>query len=233
MFLQSDYLGWKTYMGVNRDEMLQGSRSIRNFTVVIVIVLGFAVAAVSWSLARGLSKPIYRLIRSMREVEKGKFLVPLALEREDEIGQLESGYGRMVQRLDELVQSIEEKERQKRDAELYAARARIQPHFLYNTLNSIRMLAMLQQSTQIAKLIQSLNKPLQANMKLDRELVPLEDEIRPLKDYVSLMDLRYTNVFTVDWRIPEWVHRALVPPMLPRRCLKMRFFTARRDLTGS
>ncbi|UUZ96547.1 histidine kinase [Paenibacillus sp. P25] len=134
--------------------------------------------AVSWSLARGLSKPIYRLIRSMREVEKGKFLVPLALEREDEIGQLESSYGRMVQRLDELVQSIEEKERQKRDAELYALRARIQPHFLYNTLNSIRMLAMLQQSTQIAKLIQSLNKPLQANMKLDRELVPLEDEIR-------------------------------------------------------
>ncbi|UUZ96548.1 cache domain-containing protein [Paenibacillus sp. P25] len=44
VFLQSDYLGWKTYMGVNRDEMLQGSRSIRNFTVVIVIVLGFAVA---------------------------------------------------------------------------------------------------------------------------------------------------------------------------------------------
>lgn len=230
VFLQSDYLGWKTYMGVNQDEMLKGSRSIRNFTIIIVVALFFLAAAVSWLLARGLSKPIYRLIRSMRAVEKGDFSIPAAQEREDEIGRLESSYGRMVYRMGELILSIEEKERQKRHAELYALRARIQPHFLYNTLNSIRMLAILQQSTQIAKLIQSLNKLLHANMKLDSELVSLEDEIRMLKDYTILMDLRYTNVFEVEWKIPEAVLNASVPPMLLQPILENAIFHGAKGL---
>lgn len=224
VYLQSKYLGWKVYMGVNRDEMLQGSRAIRNYTFAIAIVMGFAAAAVSWLLSRGLSKPISKLIRSMREVERGKFSVPGSLDRGDEIGQLQNSYGRMVLRLDELIQSIEEKERQKRNSELYALRARIQPHFLYNTLNSIRMLAILQQSNHIAKLIHSLNKLLHANMKLDAELVSLKDEIKLLKDYARLMDLRYTNVFEMDWHIEGNIQNAAVPPMLLQPLLENAIF---------
>lgn len=230
VYLQSDYLGWKIYMGVNRDEMLKRSQAIRNYTIAIVIIMGFAAAAISWLLASGLSKPISKLIRSMRDVERGKFSVPETLHRGDEIGQLQNSYGKMVHRLDDLIQSIEEKERQKRKAELYALRARIQPHFLYNTLNSIRMLAILQQSTQIAKLIQSLNKLLHANMKLDAELVMLEEEIRLLKDYVSLMDLRYTNVFEVNWQIPAPFLNAAVPPMLLQPLLENAIFHGSKGL---
>jgi two-component system sensor histidine kinase YesM len=228
--LKSDYLGWKIYMGVNSEEMLKGSRSIRNFTIVIIIILVFVAASVSWLLARGISKPIYRLIRSMREVERGEFSIPSSIVREDEIGQLQSSYGRMVNRLDELVSSIEEKERQKRNAELYALRARIQPHFLYNTLNSIRMLAILQHSTHIAKLIQSLSKLLHANMKLDSELVPLQDEIRLQKHYASLMDLRYTHVFEIEWDIPEQVQNAAVPPMLLQPLIENAIFHGAKGL---
>ena len=101
-----------------RRRMLKGSRAIRDFTLVIVLAVSFAAAVVSWLLARSLSKPIQRLIRSMRDVERGNFSVPFSFDREDEIGLLERSYGKMVNRLDELIQSIEEKERQKRHAEL-------------------------------------------------------------------------------------------------------------------
>lgn len=212
--IESGYLGWKTYMGVNREELLRGSRVIGGFTFLLVGVLVIVSAGVSWLLARGLAKPIYNLIRSMREVERGNFKVPIAYAGDNEIGRLTTSFRKMVVRLDELVQSIEEKERQKLHAELYALRARIQPHFLYNTLNSIRMLAILQQSPQIAKLIQCLNKLLHANLKLDSELVPLEDEIQLLKDYVNLMDLRYTNVFNVEMDISDQVLNVPMPPML-------------------
>jgi len=224
VFLKSGYLDWTIYMGIDRDEMLQGSRSIRNFTYMMIIGIAILAAMISWLLARGLSKPIYRLIRSMRRVEKGQFSAPVSFDREDEIGQLEISYSRMVQRLNGLVQSIEEKERQKRHAELRALRAQIQPHFLYNTLNSIRMLAIIQQSDQIAKLIQSLNKLLHANMKLDGELVTLEDEIRLLKEYTSLMDLRYTNIFEVRWLIPEMIQQAAIPPMLLQPLIENAIF---------
>ncbi|WP_338553612.1 sensor histidine kinase [Paenibacillus sp. KS-LC4] len=228
--LKSNYLEWQIYMGVDKDAMLQSSRSIQSFTLFIIIFVAVLAAVASLLIARGFSQPISRLISSMRKVEKGQFFTPEAHGRSDEIGQLESSYGRMVIRLEELIQSIEEKERQKRHAELYALRARIQPHFLYNTLNSIRMLAVLQQSGQIAKLIQSLNKLLHANMKLDSELVTFEEEIRLLRDYATLMDLRYTNVFEMEWLIPPELNQAAIPPMLLQPLLENAIFHGAKGL---
>lgn len=227
---QSEYLGWTVYMGVNKHEMLASSRYIRNLTFIMIAFISVLSGIVSWFLARGLSKPIYRLIRSMRDVEKGVFAPPLIQKRSDEIGQLEESYIRMIHRLNELVRSIEEKESQKRHAELYAQRARIQPHFLYNTLNSIRMLAILHQDQQIAKLLQSLSKLLQANLKFDSELISLKDEIALLEAYSQLMDLRYTNVFEVEWKLDERALQASIPPMLLQVLMENAIFHGAKGL---
>lgn len=230
VFLESGYLGWKVYLGVNREELLAGNRSISYFTFLVAVAAVICSAAISWLLARRLSRPINRLIRSMREVEQGNFKAPAPVGEDNEMRRLESSYHMMVSRLDKLVHSIEEKERQKRNAELYALRARIQPHFLYNTLNSIRMLAILQQSSHIAKLLQALAKLLQANMKLDSELVTLDEEIRLLHDYAALMDLRYTGVFSVQWDIPHECSHVPIPPMLLQPLLENAIFHGAKGL---
>lgn len=227
---KSEYLGWSVHMAVDRDKMLQGSRLIRNSTLIAVITVAVISALVSWLLARGLSKPIHRLVQSMREVERGKFFAPVPRVRGGEIGLLEHSYRRMVKRLDELVQSIEEKERQKQEAEIYALKSRIQPHFLYNTLNSIRMLAILQKSDQIASLIHSLNKLLHANMKLESELISLQDELDLLAHYTEIMSLRYTNVFEVDWDAEPAALPAAVPPMLLQPLLENAIFHGAKGL---
>lgn len=214
VYARSDYLGWTSFLLIDRQELLKEAYAIRNYTVLAVVFFAAASALVSLVLARGLSRPIRSLIRSMREVERGVFSAPAAEYGKGEIGLLHQSYVRMVGRLDLLVRSIEEKEKQKREAELYALRARIAPHFLYNTINSIRMLAVLQQSDRIAKLLHALNKLLHANMKLDREQVPLEAELDLLRSYLKLMELRYTNRFRVEWRIEPGTETASVPPMI-------------------
>ncbi|MHA6531148.1 cache domain-containing sensor histidine kinase [Paenibacillus sp. BAC0078] len=227
---QSKYLGWTIYLGKNQNELLRDSRSIRQYTFIIAVILVFAAAAVAWLMARSLSGPILQLIRSMRSVEQGKFEGVEPPLRQDEIGQLHLSYSRMVKRLDSLVKSIAEKERQKRKAELYALTLRIQPHFLYNTLNSIRMLAILQQSHQIGRLIHSLNRLLQSYMKIEDELMPLSEEIALLQTYAELMDLRYTNTFAVEWEIPEELRGAGIPPMLLQPVLENAIFHASKGL---
>lgn len=226
----SDYLGWTLHLGQDRDELFHGIYAFRRFTFVTAVALVLAAAFVSFWLAKGLSTPIRRLIRVMREVELGNFTAPAILKQKDEIGQLYLNFSRMVKRLEEMVQSIAEKERQKRHAELYAQRARIQPHFLYNTLNSIRMLAILQQNNQIAKLIQSLNKLLRAIIRYNDDLVPLREEIELLRSYAELMELRYTNLFVIRWHIPEEVMNASTPPMLLQPVLENAIFHASNGL---
>ncbi|WP_232436797.1 cache domain-containing sensor histidine kinase [Paenibacillus senegalimassiliensis] len=224
VYAYSDYLGWTTYLLIDRQELLGDVNVIRNFTIILVAVFTVLAAILSLLLARGLSKPIRRLISSMREVELGVFAPPTEPLAKGELGQLHLSYVTMVRRLDMLIQSIEEKERQKREAELYALRARIAPHFLYNTINSIRMLAVLQQSDAIAKLLLSLGKLLHANMKLDSELVPLSAELELLHHYVRLMELRYTNRFQVEWQIQEGTPDALVLPMILQPLMENAIF---------
>lgn len=224
VYSHSEYLGWTTYLLLDRSELLRDANVIRNFTVGILVLFAAASALTSLLLARGLARPIRQLIASMRNVERGVFQPPQRAKLTGELGQLQLSYGRMVRRLDSLIRSIEEKETQKKEAELYALRARITPHFLFNTLNSIRMLAVLQQSGHIAKLLQSLNKLIRANMKLERELVPLEAELDLLAHYVQLMELRYSGTFKVEWEIEPSAAGALVPPMILQPLLENAIF---------
>ncbi len=228
----NEYTGWTTYLLVDREELLQESAAIKKWTLLVVLFIFVGAAGVSWLLAKGLSKPIRSLMRSMSKVEMGNFesTVALPYERKDEIGQLQFRYNRMVTHLDELVNSIEESEKQKRNAELYALRARINPHFLYNTINSIRMLALIQQSDHIARLLQSLSKLLHSNMKMVKDLVSLRDELELLKEYTLLMELRYTNRFVVRWNVSEAVLRAQVPVMLLQPLLENAIFHGPRSM---
>ncbi|MFS0728205.1 cache domain-containing sensor histidine kinase [Paenibacillus sp. 1P07SE] len=224
VYVRSDYLGWTSYLVMDREELLQDVNAIRDFTILLIFIVAAAAGIASFLLARGLSQPIRALIDSMREVERGMFKIPETAENSGEMGHLQYSYNRMVHRLDDLVQSIEEKERQKREAELYALRARITPHFLYNTINSIRMLAMLQQSQQIEKLLKALNMLIRANIKLDRELVPLDSELELLRNYAHLMELRYTDRFEVTWDVREDTLQAAVPPMILQPIMENAIF---------
>ncbi|MFC4600362.1 cache domain-containing sensor histidine kinase [Cohnella hongkongensis] len=230
----NDYTGWTIYLLVDREELLQESAAIKNLTILVVLFVFVGAAGLSWLLAKGLSKPIRSLIRSMSKVEMGKFesIVSLPYERKDEIGQLQSRYNRMVTHLDELVNSIEESEKQKRKAELYALRARINPHFLYNTINSIRMLALIQRSDHIARLLQSLSRLLHSNMKMVKDLVSMRDEVELLKEYTLLMELRYTNRFSVRWNVSEAALSAQVPVMLLQPLLENAIFHGPRSMEG-
>lgn len=229
-----DYTGWTTYLLVDRGELLQESAVIKDFTIFVVSLIGFAALALSWALAKGLSRPISSLIRSMREVERGNFILPeISLSgRKDELSQLLYSYNRMVLRLDGLVQSIGMTERLKREAELNALRARITPHFLFNTINSIRILAMIQRSDQIAELLRSLSQLINSNMRLDRELVTLQEELDFLRDYLNLMDLRYTDKFKVSWTVADDARSALVPAMILQPLVENAIFHGPDGIDG-
>jgi two-component system sensor histidine kinase YesM len=210
----NEYSKWSTFFLMERSALFKESAMIRNLTIGITVILTFLFICISWLLAKVMSRPMEELMRWMKKLQMGSFDLPNAMARQDEIGKLYINFGNMVMSLKEMMHSIEEKEKKKRQAELYALRSRINPHFLYNTLNSIRMLAIIQQSSVIANMIQSLNALLKVNMKMEKELITVREELFILDHYVQIMKLRYTNQFEFVIRIDDRFMDFLVPPLI-------------------
>src|SRR5690606_24219368 len=105
-------------------------------TVLLLVMALFLANYIS----SGIVKPLSRLKLKMKDVEKGNFnswqAVPVS--QRDEVGELTKGFNHMVEQIEALVNEIQERERQKRETELSALQARINPHFMYNTLNGMR-----------------------------------------------------------------------------------------------
>lgn len=135
--------------------------------------------AVIFSLvtSRSISVPLNKLVKSMKRAEEGDLTVNIKDDSKDEIAKVASTFNNMVIEIRKLMENIKEKEQQKRAAELKALQAQITPHFLSNTLNTVKRLADVQGVHNISGLVSSLIQLLHICMGKGYEVVTLHDEI--------------------------------------------------------
>ena len=128
------------FYGILKVELYKPISTTRNITLTITLVSILVCQAASLIISRRISKPILHLRRLMVKVGRGDFDVHYPSSR-DEIGALGKGFNTMVYRIHDLIQQVYEEQNQKRQAEVTALQSQINPHFLYNTLESINSLA--------------------------------------------------------------------------------------------
>ena len=175
---------------------------ILGFLVIINVVLpmGFVLL-----LNHSFTKRIRGLSKVFQSVN-GEHLVQMAHEDgRDEIGSMIRNYNRMVKRTNELIQTVYKnkiKEQEilvgRKNAELLALQSQINPHFLYNTLNSIKWMADMQGSKRMVTALDSLIKLMQFSSKNSREVIRIQDEIDLIRDYINLINLKYFDRIFVD-----------------------------------
>lgn len=174
-------------------------KSIRSIFFVVSGLLLILILILSYQL----TQPIQILVSSMKKVEEGDLSISVPVRTQDEIGLLGESFNRMINRINRLIQEVYKSEANKRDAELKALQAQINPHFLYNTLNSIRWMANMHGAESISKAIISLVRILEFSSNTSAEYVTVQQETQHVKYYESLLKLRYADKFTVDYRISE------------------------------
>lgn len=175
------------------------SRSILSFTVVISI----GIAVFVFFLIR-FTKPITALVHSMSRVGTGNFQTSVEVRGNDEIALLAGNFNRMVTRLSELMERLNEEQRQKEEANFQSLQAQINPHFLFNTLNSIKLMAMLSNTNRnVSDMITALGKLLEFSMKFQQRHVTLAQEIEYLELYMLLQKIRYQDQIDLDIHVPE------------------------------
>lgn len=173
-----------------------------------IIILGFGsfllAVLLSYIFSLSVSRPLKKLVRAMNEVKKGNLSVNITDTGKDEIGEVTGNFNLMLNEIKILMDNIKSKERQKRNAELKALQAQISPHFLSNTLNTVKWLAGVQKAENIENIITSLIQLLHVSIGKGGDYISIHEEIEYLKNYLNIQEYRYFNKFKVNFDIePE------------------------------
>ncbi|MDF2963424.1 MAG: hypothetical protein K0S39_5159, partial [Paenibacillus sp.] len=158
--------------------------------------------------------PIKRLLRSIAMVEKGNFDVNLTTGRKDELGVLEIRFQTMIRNIDDLMNREYRNRLELATAQLKMLLAQINPHFLYNTLQSIGTLALRHGSPEINEKITELGAILRYSMDLKTEVVPLQKEVEHIEHYLSLQMGRFKNKLSYTLSSPKETYSIRIPKLI-------------------
>lgn len=198
----------------DRRELYDSYRSGQTVLIVMLGVTAGLMMALSLGVSGRISKPARELKRAMGEVQKGDLNVRVDIRSGDEMEELGEGFNRMVEQLSDTIEEVYMAEICQRDAELNALKMQIQPHYLYNTLDVIRMSALEQDDGKTARLIESLSRQLRYVMGDHRDRVTLRQELDNLQEYAVLLTARYEGRITVSIEAADSDLELLVPKLL-------------------
>ena len=194
-----------TMEGINRSRV--------RYIVLISLLVAFLVL-LSYSMQAIILRRLKALRESMQQVRSGNFNVGLPpITGTDEIGELGFHYRELILKINELIQEQAARQAAGKEAELRALKNQIDSHFLYNTLENVKMLAEIEGQYLISDIITSLGGMMRYSMEWKRDHVMLSDEIQQVQHYVSVMNIRYDG--RLDLRL------SIAPECLRQESLKM------------
>lgn len=217
VYNKSAYTDWLFVNILPYDTVFKQVLRMRNILLLIFLALFFFTIIISLKMASNLTKPIESLIRKMKRVESGEFEIiqeePAVFERTDEIGILQKDFMIMVRKINTLIQENYTKQLLVKDAHLKALQAQINPHFLYNALESINWRAKINQQKDISQMIESLGNLLRNAINDKKQLVKVREEINLIQDYINIQKVRFGARLDFTLEIDEKWEELLIPKL--------------------
>ncbi len=200
---KSQKTGW-TIVGVAYiSELMNKKEETQIIYMVIAIALLAVAMIISSFLSSGITKPITLLKESMKEVEKGNFdNANIVVTVDNEIGSLSKSFNIMIEKINNLIGQNVYEQKQKRKSELKALQSQINPHFLYNTLDSIIWMAESGKTKEVVVMTSSLAKLMRQNFSNQSEVVTIAQEMEYTKSYLTIQKMRYKDKleFEIDMK---------------------------------
>lgn len=187
---------------------------IRNITLTVI---GFSVLLLSfiyYFYSKKTNQPIKNLKEAMERIQKGDLDTRVSVVSNDEIGFLAKGLNKMTQELQGHIQKVYIAEIRQREAEIEALKTQIEPHYLYNTLDVIRMTAITKDDMETAEMIDGLSGQLKYLIGGVRDMVTLQGELDSVRNYFKIIKIRYENRFTLEVDVPEELLDFEVPQLI-------------------
>ena len=160
-----------------------------------------------------ITRKLTRLSTAVSKIDSDQLELNITIQTKDEVGQLYRQITYMIGRIRELIEDIRKRENEKRNLEIKALQAQINPHFLYNTLNTIKFLATVQGAQNIQSVTQALSDMLHVNLS-PRKCVTVAEETAYLKHYLEIQEYRFNGKFTSYFAVDDALNDYLIPKLL-------------------
>ena len=191
---RSNKTGWTVVGCMSISELLRKSSQAQSIYVLIAAALMIVALIFSSFLAKGFTYPIQRLRDSMARVQEGDFNgADVEIDSDNEIGSLTRSFNVMTHRIQDLMEQNVKDQEEKRKSELKALQSQINPHFLYNTLDSIIWMAEGKKYEEVVLMTASLARLLRQSISNEDEVVPISREVEYAKGYLTIQKMRYKD----------------------------------------
>lgn len=214
IFYQGAFSKCGLYMDIQKSEALRDLKQMQIFLVAIFLLFLMIGGILATSITRAMYKPIKNMTDTVEKVSKGDLSLRVDVTTEDEIGTLCREFNHMLDNLEDLIARVIEEERLKKDAELEALQYQITPHFMYNTLNSIKYAALIKGEKELGGLIGDFVELLQASVNKKGTFISVADELHILKNYIHLQEFRYQGSFDVEYDIAKDAYGCYIPRLI-------------------
>ena len=195
--------GWVYYTVYNKDYMM---RDIRNNQIMFILI---SLAAILFSsvlisyIVRRIGSSVALIIDGIDQVKEGNLNVSVALDSKDELGQIASNFNDMTGKVRNLIAEVSEAKDKQKDAEIRALEAQINPHFLYNTLDSINWMAIEKEEYGISRMLRNLGVILRYSVNRSNQMVSVTEVADWLEKYISLQQMRFNQSFRFELNVAE------------------------------
>ncbi|TDF98036.1 sensor histidine kinase [Paenibacillus piri] len=206
---------WKV-MGILSENKINANMKYTNYVLLSIMVICLLMMSVFiYPVVSNVTKPLMKLIRGMRQVSKGELTTNLIVTSGDEIEEVAKVFNKMVRDIKDLVDESVLMEKKKRELELQMFMYQINPHFIYNTLNSVIYLARKANAPDIATLTKAFISFLQRTIKNKPEMLSsISEEMIYIEDYAKILQYRYNGRMELEWHVDADCREKKIPRMI-------------------
>ena len=190
--------GWKIAGFIPREELTKNSRRIGVLVAIMIFLLSILSVMISWYFSGQIVRPIRLLIGLMGRVEDGDLDVNMELTSDDEIGHLGNSFNMMIKRIKSLMEQVLEDQKKLEKARYKTLQAQINPHFLYNTLDSVIWLARARSYEKIVTMTTALTKFFRIGLSRGKDLITIKEEFAHVENYLIIQSIRYEDKFNYN-----------------------------------
>ncbi len=206
--------GWKLIKTVSTDYLYEELNRIQKYLTVGGFIYSLMIILYILFFSIRYTEPMMKMMGVIKRVEQGDLTARTEVRSNDEVGQLGHSLNNMISEMQVLIDRLVSEEQEKKEVELEALHAQINPHFLYNTLNTIKWMAKIQGNTGVSKAITALIKLLRISTNLGRDMITLREEIDYVMNYIVIQKLRFNRAINITYNIDEAFMDISVPKLI-------------------